>query len=229
TVTIESLKSNIERTLDHLVENLDSFKETEKQRYATATSQTDSLKEMLNNSEVEVKILQEHLAEQRVLARQDNLTKLPNRAAFEDKIEEEIKKVAKGSKFFIAMGDVDNFKKLNDAYGHLAGDKVLIQVAKVLRKGLHLDDFVARYGGEEFVILLVDKNQKETQEILDKIRESLEELPFYFKSTDSKIKVTISFGFAEYNKKYSVDEILEKADAALYKAKETRNATCFEK
>ena len=123
----------------------------------------------------------------------------------------------KGSNFAVLMMDIDDFKKVNDTYGHRKGDEVLNKIGNCLTDNIRSTDFVARYGGEEFVIILKNINEENAKKIAEKIRENVEKLQI------SKIEkpITISIGIAMFPKHSQFkEELIEKADQALYNAKE---------
>ncbi|GAB5047317.1 GGDEF domain-containing protein [Thermodesulfovibrio sp. TK110] len=130
----------------------------------------------------------------------------------------------------IAMFDIDFFKKINDTYGHQTGDKVLMELIYLAHISMPERALIGRYGGEEFCILLPGTDENTAREILEAFREKVEKHDFYtFKG--EKIKNTISIGFTTYygQEGYSIDEIIQKVDIALYKAKQTgRNRVIFE-
>jgi diguanylate cyclase len=122
--------------------------------------------------------------------------------------------------FCIIMIDIDNFKKFNDTYGHAVGDFVLKGVAEVLKNSIRASDVVARYGGEEMVVLLRVTRMKSAMAVAEKIRRNVEE--FDFKDMRNRYKVTISLGVSEFNaKEDNPDTVMRRADAGLYKAKES--------
>ncbi|AAC06589.1 GGDEF domain-containing protein [Aquifex aeolicus] len=130
--------------------------------------------------------------------------------------------------FSIAMVDIDNFKKINDTYGHLFGDKVLKEVAKIIKKNLRRSDYVFRYGGEEFLILMPSTELKDAVRILEKIRKEVENTPICWQGKE--IRVTISVGVCSdvYNGLKSPEEYIKCADEKLYLAKRTgKNRVVF--
>ncbi len=147
----------------------------------------------------------------------DFLTQLPNRAFIHwrfSQLTEEHDHVS------VVLADIDNFKAINDTYGHLFGDDVLKVIAKELGKNLRTVDVVGRWGGEEFIFILPDSNAQQTQEIVDRIRLNIANIPFAPSSTSKKVNVTVSFGISESNlTNVELEEILIKADQALYSAK----------
>ena len=125
----------------------------------------------------------------------------------------------RGYALSIIILDVDHFKKINDTYGHLAGDYVLQELCRVLREtGLRSEDVFGRFGGEEFMLILPDSALKVAQSVAERMRQSIEGHQFEF--DDKKIMVTASFGVCEYNKSIeSSDDLVELADKALYQSK----------
>jgi diguanylate cyclase (GGDEF)-like protein len=125
----------------------------------------------------------------------------------------------KNSKYFcILMLDLDDFKNINDKYGHLVGDKVLVEISKIILSVLGNDSLVGRYGGDEFIIFIPDLTEKETLFIVNKINKSLKNK--FFEENNEKFNITASIGVS-YNSKNSLElnTIINRADVALYKAK----------
>jgi diguanylate cyclase len=115
------------------------------------------------------------------------------------------------------MLDLDHFKRINDSYGHLAGDKVLKIIATVLRKRLRGSDFIARFGGEEFVLLLPATPPAVGAKLLETLRAAIEACPFHFKG--ERVTITISMGLTSFRVGEHSDLALKRADQALYRAK----------
>lgn len=162
------------------------------------------------------------------LANHDALTGLANRLLFIPMIEKEIARAQrKQHSFTVAIIDIDNFKTINDSYGHLVGDQVLKSIAQTLRSSLRNIDMAARIGGEEFAILFPETSIKEAALALERIRSEVEMLNI--NAGKKIIGVTISGGLAESNPKETVkvDDILNRADQLLYEAKNLgRNKIC---
>jgi diguanylate cyclase (GGDEF)-like protein len=125
------------------------------------------------------------------------------------------------------MVDLDYFKKVNDQYGHQAGDKVLTYFASYLKESLRPYDSIGRYGGEEFLLCLPDANVEDAKTIVERIREELANNAVEITGPDGKpllIKVTASFGVSSISKDHPTSEAIETADMAMYQAKsEGRN------
>jgi diguanylate cyclase (GGDEF)-like protein len=148
----------------------------------------------------------------------DKLTGLYNRLKTDEKLEEEHKKVLRYENYCcsILLIDVDHFKQINDHYGHHVGDKILQEIALVLKKSIRDTDIVGRWGGEEFLIILPNTNKKEAYNVGLKLKENIASYPFY-----ATTQVTISLGGFELQKNMSVNEAMSQADVALYQSKNT--------
>jgi len=163
-------------------------------------------------------------------ATSDGLTKQFNIRHFTMLLEAELVNVAryKLRPLSIMLFDIDDFKKINDTYGHLVGDTVLTTVANVIKNDCRKTDVVARYGGEEFIVMLVGTKEKDAIDVAEKIRADVESRRFKYK--DIVYKVTISTGVVQYSNEKTKGELIEKADKALYKAKhEGKNRVCVYK
>ena len=169
------------------------------------------------NSALRTKALLD-LLEQR--AHLDGLTELGNRFALQDQLPMEFSvNRQRGTPLSLIIADLDHFKKVNDHYGHAAGDEILRRMAMILRSSVRPNDFVARYGGEEFVALCPDCDLTTALQIAERIRESVGEQKVLFRN--SLIGVTSSVGVATIETPYPDDpqELLERADRSLYRAK----------
>lgn len=159
-----------------------------------------------------------HMDAEHLKALTDPLTSLPNRAGYDEQIQSEFERWKRyQQQFSIVVCDLDHFKRINDSFGHLAGDKVLRLIANILSRQSRATDFVARYGGEEFVILMPSTGAHEAKKAVEKIRQSIENSPFNFHG--KPVQITMSFGVAEITLDESLDALFERADRALYRAK----------
>lgn len=161
------------------------------------------------------------------LAITDSLTGLNVRRYFYERFEEELQR-SKRYKFEFAfiMVDIDDFKKCNDTYGHMVGDVVLKEIARIIKESVREIDIVGRYGGEEFSIVLPETNPSSALAVAERLRKNIED--GVFKAYDEKLKLTISAGIAIYPGDASdINSIIDKADEALYKAKKLgKNVVC---
>lgn len=180
---------------------------------------------------VETRANAEHLLESmKALVMKDALTGIFNRRYIDEKLPSDIlHAIHTQGNLSLIMADIDLFKKVNDTYGHLAGDEVLKAFAKTLMNSLRRDtDWVARYGGEEFIICLPGAKQKQTVEFANTIRKAVEETTIPFGS--NIIKITASFGICSMNALETKDmnSMLTYADEKLYLAKQNgRNRVEF--
>jgi diguanylate cyclase (GGDEF)-like protein len=164
----------------------------------------------------ELKTLNEQLAH---LALTDALTALPNRRSFFELANREIDRCKRhGRQMALAMLDIDHFKRINDRYGHQAGDGVLQQVAVLVRGAIRASDTVARYGGEEFVLLMPETDLKGAAELVEQLRQVLRSGEI--QTGREIVRITGSFGVTALSERDDdLDRLLRRADKALYAAK----------
>jgi diguanylate cyclase (GGDEF)-like protein len=150
----------------------------------------------------------------------DELTGLVNRRYFMGRLLHEYERTKRyESVFTVLMIDLDYFKKINDSYGHQAGDTVLRTVSDSMKLSLRLSDIIGRIGGEEFAVILPETDITSALVIGDRLRKRIEALEIPHK--DCMIKITISIGASPSSKEdLSIDDVLQRSDAALYRAKE---------
>nr|WP_315416989.1 diguanylate cyclase [uncultured Pseudomonas sp.] len=215
---LDSLKHVLESHLEGLLGTMDEHQQQRDQREQEVAARLKGLAERVANMEQEAQGYREHLEVQRQKALIDPLTGLPNRAAWSERLDLEVNLWhQRGNNLSLAMLDLDHFKRINDGYGHLAGDKVLKIIANVLRKRLRPNDFIARFGGEEFVLLMPDSSLAEAVAAGDALRAAIEACPFHFKG--EPVTITVSMGVAQFQAGERSDLALKRADAALYRAK----------
>ena len=172
----------------------------------------------------ELKLMQSELEK---MARTDSLTGIFNRSSFMELALIQFKKSASANgNCFVVIFDLDHFKKVNDNYGHQAGDEVLKACVLRTKNTVRSYDVLARYGGEEFIILVTDIDKTDIQNLAERIRQSISETPI--EVGGAHISVTASFGIALANMSTDLDTAIGFADTALYKAKEEgRNRVVF--
>ena len=123
------------------------------------------------------------------------------------------------SDYAIALGDLDNFKNVNDTYGHDVGDAILRQVAQILKKHIRESDVVARWGGEEFIFMLTGSTLKNAVKVLNRIRQAIEEHQFVHETI--RINQIVSFGISYIcDSEYNIEKMIKMADENLYEAKQ---------
>ena len=153
-----------------------------------------------------------------VEANRDSLTGLFNRRYMDQKMEEKMEILSsEGLIFGIIICDIDDFKRVNDTFGHESGDDVLVNVAKVLTNSLRENDVVCRWGGEEFLIV-VDGNKRVTIDVAERIRTMIEDMVVV--SHGYTIKITMTFGVTESTPGLPIEKLVEIADERLYKGKQ---------
>jgi diguanylate cyclase (GGDEF)-like protein len=157
----------------------------------------------------------------------DGLTQVRNKRYFDEMLDREVSRARRYRRYFaLILFDIDHFKKINDTYGHLAGDAVLRQLGSLLQARVRRDDTLARTGGEEFSILCPEVHAHEAAELAHKLNRLVAETRFLFETTP--IEVTISLGVCEWTPEHETpEEILRAADQKLYEAKRLgRNRVC---
>jgi diguanylate cyclase (GGDEF)-like protein len=163
----------------------------------------------------------------RELSVRDALTKLHNRRHFDEQACTLFSHAVRHKRpLSVVIGDIDFFKQINDQFSHATGDTVLRQVGEILRSHMRLSDLVARYGGEEFVIAFPETELPQAAALCDKLRAMIEAFPWH--QVHPELKVTMSMGVYADLAAGTAEAMLQKADALLYRAKETgRNRVCF--
>ncbi|MFQ6576242.1 GGDEF domain-containing protein [Pseudomonas sp. UM16] len=215
---LDSLKHILENRLEGLLGTMDEHQHQRDQREQDMASRLQGLAERVASMEQEAMGYREHLEEQRQKALIDPLTGLPNRAAWSERVEQEVLEWQEnGGHLLMAILDLDHFKRINDSYGHLAGDKVLKIVANVLRKRLRSRDFIARFGGEEFVLLIPQTAMAAGCQLAEGLRAAIEACPFHFKG--ERVTITLSIGISAFRSGERSEMVLKRADEALYRAK----------
>ncbi|QBG35732.1 GGDEF domain-containing protein [Litorilituus sediminis] len=173
--------------------------------------------------------LQQALDKLAMISRIDGLTQIYNRKHWQESLAQEFAKAKRHDKqVSLIMFDLDNFKHLNDHYGHQGGDKVLIDVSDTVSNLLRVEDIFGRYGGEEFAIVLPETNLAGAQELAQRICKTLAVTPMHYK--DSVFNISVSVGVAELkDSDTDYESLISVADSALYLAKSNgRNQVCTE-
>lgn len=215
---LESLKQVLENHLEGLLGTMDQHQKQRDLREQEVSARLKSLAERVALMEQDAQVVRDNLEEQRQKALIDPLTGLPNRAAWSERLEHEVAQWQQhGNSLLLAMLDLDHFKRINDNYGHMAGDRVLKLIASVLRRRLRGGDFIARFGGEEFVLLVPDTPLAAGAKLAEALRAAIEVCPFHFKG--EPVTVTVSIGMTAFKPGERSDLVLKRADQALYRAK----------
>lgn len=208
-VVIENSKSieqtDINAALQHILKELDDLKK-----------ENGNLSSQLSSYHEEISTLNSELSIAKTEAEVDFLTGLVNRRRYERAIEQQLEDLAsKHYPFSIVMLDVDNFKQVNDRYGHPVGDDVLQEIAIVLKTFLRANAIAGRVGGEEFSVILPGSHLQEAKHITERLRKAVENRQF-----PHELKITASFGITEAKESDSIETLFSRVDKALYNAKE---------
>ena len=222
---LQTLKRNIRQTLDTIQEHVEDFTKEEEVRYEQGEDNDLKLKQRLAELENETEELRAKMLEAHHLALQDSVTGLPNRTAYEERMGQEFIRWKRfGEPLSMLVWDIDDFKMVNDRFGHQAGDKALRVIAKTLQNRLRESDFIARYGGEEFVCLLSGTDKEAALKVAEEMRLSIANSGFH---TGSKaIVLTASCGISAFCDNDTPARVFARADKALYKAKESGKNCC---
>ncbi len=145
----------------------------------------------------------------------DSLTQAYNRSEYDEIVQREMHRCKRYNTLLsLLVLDIDHFKKINDAHGHLAGDNVLKEVANIIRENIRGSDYLTRWGGEEFIVLLPETGVEKAEALADRIKDSIENHQF-----NGLGKVTVSLGVTQYREDDSGEELMKRADEAMYRAK----------
>ena len=216
---LPSLKQSLETRLDGLLQTVTEHQRHRDGREEEVAQRLQALGQKVSEMEQEAQNFRDHLEEQRQKALIDPLTGLANRAGWSERLELEMARWKRyGGELLLAVLDIDHFKRINDNYGHLAGDKVLKIIAGELSKRMRKTDFIARFGGEEFVLLIPSTPLEGGRQLLQTLLDGVEQCPFHFRG--ERVVITLSAGLSAFNRDAdSSDMVFERADQALYRAK----------
>jgi diguanylate cyclase len=222
---LDSLKQVVQQRLETIGKHMESFRETEEQRSAQAEKRIRDLNDRMHGLERETGELRDRIRQERRLALVDGLTGVPNRLAYEERITQEYARWKRfGEPLSVVIMDIDNFKLINDTYGHKAGDKVLKTIGQLLASKLRATDFLARYGGEEFLVLMPGADAVAATSVADKLREEVFTCGFHYRGDD--VQISVSCGIAAFRPDEKPDDVFERADKAMYRAKEHGRNQC---
>jgi diguanylate cyclase len=222
---LAALRAMVTERLETVASNVRDFRERERNRYAENAARSERMHSRLAVLEKESRELSRNLDLEKQRSRIDTLTRVNNRVSFDERFAEEL---ARWKRFqhpvSILVWDIDRFKSINDACGHRGGDAVLREVAVALSRGRREVDFFARFGGEEFVSLLVGADLSDALLAAEEMRVAVESLRFHFHGTP--VQVTVSCGLTALRAGDTADTVFDRADAALYQAKNKGRNVC---
>ncbi|WP_127478691.1 GGDEF domain-containing protein [Sulfurivermis fontis] len=222
---LEHLKQAVQERVATIRRHMEVFRNTEDERIERAEREVERLNARLRTLESETEALRGRIQQERSQALIDPLTEIANRLAYNERIAQEYARWKRyRSSLVFTVWDVDHFKRINDTYGHQAGDKVLKVVAKLLSTQVRETDFVARYGGEEFIILLPETDLAQARMVTEKIRAAVESCEFHYRG--ERVLITISCGLAQFREQDDPDTVFARADAAMYRAKAAGRNCC---
>ena len=220
----ESLLTALAAQASVAIDNADLYKKLNELNLSLESKVKERTSELVRANE-RLSALNKELEE---ISITDSLTQVFNRQYFMDRIKQEVKRSYRyGTHVSLLMLDIDHFKKVNDTYGHQAGDSVLAGVAGLIKDGLRDTDLFARYGGEEFCLLAMAMDQAGAELLAERLRKKVESADFV--PGGNKLKVTVSIGVSAWMPeiKENFEELVRRADSALYSAKqEGRNRIC---
>lgn len=216
---LADLKHSVTRHLESIGEAVSRFRSQETERERMLSEQLETMQQRVAAMEANSEQMQEQVRRERLRAMTDLLTELPNREAWQERLAFEYNRWQRyGHPLTVGVLDIDLFKRVNDSYGHKAGDRVLQLVAREFRERLRNTDFVARFGGEEFVLLFPETGPDDAQRVLDELRAHVGRLPFHFRG--EPVTVTFSAGLAGLVSGDTEESVFDRADRALYQAKD---------
>jgi diguanylate cyclase len=223
---LEPLKGIINSRLENIAKEIQEHTQKEAIQRQKTQQQLDDLVDKIKNMESESCDLKSKLKIANNQALRDALTGLPNRNAYNERLETELARWKRyHSPLSLIIWDIDHFKNINDSYGHKAGDKVLLLIAKQLSEHSRATDFISRFGGEEFTMLLPNTNGQSALILANQLRQTIEKTGF--NASGVSVAITISCGITEFSLNDTDETAFERADQALYQAKEQgRNRCC---
>ena len=219
------LQALVNARLERVAEHVGNFRAREAVRLLEINGSAERMRSRIAELEREATELHSKLDSEKQSARVDALTGIANRKSFEERIAQDIaRKPGAEPRVVMLLWDLDNFKVINDSYGHRAGDIVLRSVAACFLAAVRGDDFVARIGGEEFVMLLGGTKIAQALLVANQVRTAVEALRFHFRGTP--VRVTVSCGLAELKERDGASTVFDRADSALYRAKQGGKNLC---
>lgn len=222
---LHQLKSDIQQRLLTIRNHFEQHRQLEEQQQQQLEQALAESNARLQTLELESKQLRQRLTQEHQQAIHDTLTGVHNRLAYEERIEQEFARWKRYQQPLVIMiFDIDYFKRINDTYGHKAGDKALKLIAKTLQKNLRESDFIARYGGEEFVVLMPQTELEAAMGAANKLREAVLECQFHYQQ--KQVNISISCGATQFKHDDTIDKAFQRADQALYNAKQKGRNYC---
>jgi diguanylate cyclase len=224
-VNLKDLKLKVQMRLDSVAAQLREFRASEELRFAAAEKRNVQLRDELSQFKTKTDNLMQLCRSQTEQLMLDALTKVHSRFAYEARLSEEYERWRRHRQpLTFSMWDIDYFKTVNDTFGHDAGDRLLQLIANILHKLKRADDFVARIGGEEFVVLLPQTDCDAGLTIANRMRVAIGNAGFHYRGKPER--VTISCGLTEFRADDTPASVYNRADKALYEAKQAGRDRC---
>lgn len=222
---VSSLHREVQSRLGAIASHLKTFREREDAREREWRLQSERMSQRIGELERSAQSFEARLRQKQQLASIDPLTGIANRLAFEQDIERVCAQVTQGgAEACLLVIDIDHFKKINDRFGHAAGDRALRIVAEQLATRLRADDLLARYGGEEFVVLLPRTDAAAGRAMAENLRACIESVAF--RGQKRPVQITLSCGVTVLGKGDTPGDAFDRADRALYRAKHRGRNRC---
>jgi diguanylate cyclase len=192
-----------------------------------ATNEMAVVRKQVSAAEHRIEQLKAELELVSRLVHEDQLTGALNRRGLDDALARETARAERnGTNLCIALIDIDNFKRINDSFGHQVGDIVLVHLVAIIRETIRTNDLIGRYGGEEFLLLLPDSRLEEAMRVMARLQNCLARKPMSW--ANEQLVVTFSAGVAARMPGEREGVLIQRADEALYEAKRTgKNRTCI--
>lgn len=222
---MHELRERVNQSLETISLCFRDFRDREGIRLTAYRERAERMRVRIEQLETERNTLQRSLEREHELAQTDTMIGMPNRLAYEKRIEAAYESwQATLRPLSIAAIDIDHFKSINDTYGHTAGDAVLRIIGQALLKHIRPCDFVARYGGEEFIVIFDGADEAESLQVCERLRGKIQHLAFH--ASRQPVRVTASIGLTQFRPGDTPQSVFDRADLALYTAKNGGRNRC---
>jgi diguanylate cyclase len=222
---IEYIKKAVFSKIENIKEGLDEKRKQDLLHLEETEGSLNKIRAGMKGIQQEADKAKEKFQELEFNSMHDTLTGLYNRKIYNERIEETLAEFERyKTPFTLMVLDIDHFKKVNDTFGHKAGDLVLKKVASLIKENVRKNDFIARYGGDEFVIILSHTHSKEALTIGEHLRTKISEAKFLY-NKEKEIRLTVSGGISIFKDGDNAGTVFERADKALYIAKQSGRNT----
>lgn len=215
---IEKLKAGVGLHLESIRNGISSFIEKDAERVLLSEARNEELRARILKMEEEAEALQKKLDRNREKLMRDTLTGAHSRLAYDETLAQEVSRYRRYREpFCLVMLDIDFFKRVNDSFGHAAGDKALQLVASIVAERIRETDYLFRVGGEEFVLLLPKTELASAVPLVEAIRAGVGDSGFHY--DNQPVPITLSAGLTQFHEDDTTQTLFERADDAMYRAK----------